>query len=242
LEFSFIGLFVGILAGFFGIGGGTVLVPMLLFLGFGIKEAIGVSVFQMFFTSLFGTFLNWHAKLLAVRSIIGLLVGAALGALLSPYVVQLLPEIVLKLIFILFVSASIVKLMSKNPQSLESSKQIASYKLFFIGLLTAMFSIAIGVGGALIMVPVLHLYLHYSMKQSVAMGLFFVVISSFLGLVSYATHGMVDYATALPITLFSILGVTIGVKLSHNANEKWRKKLLIIMYMVILIFLISNLV
>jgi len=46
-----LGIFVGIMSGFFGVGGGTVSVPILLYMGFDIKEAIGISVFQMLISS-----------------------------------------------------------------------------------------------------------------------------------------------------------------------------------------------
>ena len=56
----FLGLFVGSLSGFFGIGGGTILVPILLFMSYDIKTAIGISVVQMVFSSLYGSFLNFR--------------------------------------------------------------------------------------------------------------------------------------------------------------------------------------
>jgi len=40
LELVAIGIAVGTLSGFFGVGGGTITVPLLLYLGFDIKEAI----------------------------------------------------------------------------------------------------------------------------------------------------------------------------------------------------------
>lgn len=53
-ELIFVGIFVGFLSGFFGVGGGTILVPILLFLGFETKIAMGTSVLQMVFSSLYG--------------------------------------------------------------------------------------------------------------------------------------------------------------------------------------------
>ncbi|WP_440952258.1 sulfite exporter TauE/SafE family protein [Methanococcoides sp. FTZ1] len=49
-----LGLFIGILAGMLGIGGGTFLVPALLLLGFGIKAAPATSSLVVLFSSLFG--------------------------------------------------------------------------------------------------------------------------------------------------------------------------------------------
>ena len=52
-----LGLFVGFLSGFLGIGGGAAAVPILVFLGFDVKYAIGVSVLQMMFSSVYGSLL-----------------------------------------------------------------------------------------------------------------------------------------------------------------------------------------
>jgi uncharacterized membrane protein YfcA len=56
----FVGLFVGAISGFFGVGGGMILVPMLMSIGVDIKSAIGISVVQMVFSSVYGSYLNYR--------------------------------------------------------------------------------------------------------------------------------------------------------------------------------------
>ena len=56
--FALIGFVSGIAAGFFGIGGGVIIVPCLLFFGIGMEYAIGISIVQMIFSSVFGSVLN----------------------------------------------------------------------------------------------------------------------------------------------------------------------------------------
>ena len=58
VELIGVGIFIGVMSGFFGIGGGMILVPILVALGFGIKDAIGISIIQMVFISIFGSYLN----------------------------------------------------------------------------------------------------------------------------------------------------------------------------------------
>ena len=52
------GTLVGTLSGFFGIGGGMILIPILMLTGMDIKTAIGISVIQMVFSSFYGSYLN----------------------------------------------------------------------------------------------------------------------------------------------------------------------------------------
>ncbi len=48
------GSLVGVLSGFFGIGGGMILIPILLLIGIDIKSAIAISIVQMVFSSFYG--------------------------------------------------------------------------------------------------------------------------------------------------------------------------------------------
>ena len=58
LELLAFGLITGFTSGFFGIGGGSILIPMLLVAGFAMKEAVAISIMQMVFSSIYGSFLN----------------------------------------------------------------------------------------------------------------------------------------------------------------------------------------
>ena len=57
-----VGLLAGILAGLFGIGGGAIIVPMMILLGNDIKIAIGISIMQMIFSSVYGSYVNYKKK------------------------------------------------------------------------------------------------------------------------------------------------------------------------------------
>jgi len=54
-----VGTLAGTLSGFFGIGGGMILIPLLMLTGMDIKTAIGISIVQMVFSSFYGSYLNY---------------------------------------------------------------------------------------------------------------------------------------------------------------------------------------
>lgn len=100
IELIFLGAIVGIISGFFGIGGGTILVPFLLMLGYETKIAIGIAVVQMVFSSVFGSYLNNKKGTLDVAMIGVIGVGGFIGALLSGFIASSFDDKTLEIIFL----------------------------------------------------------------------------------------------------------------------------------------------
>ena len=92
LVASLIGVFSGITSGLFGVGGGIVMVPaMMFFLGMDVKKAIGTSLLVIIPTALSGSFkhyqlgnVDWRVALsLAPAAILGSYAGAWITASVS---------------------------------------------------------------------------------------------------------------------------------------------------------------
>ena len=85
---SIYNIFLGFIATFFGIGGGIIRTPLLIYIsGFPVKVATATSVFSLLFTSLAGTIMYWvkgyYALDLFLPAAGGAIIGAQIGALLS---------------------------------------------------------------------------------------------------------------------------------------------------------------
>lgn len=117
LELPFVGVVVGFISGFFGIGGGTVVMPVMMALGYDVKTAAGISVMQMFIVSLFGSYLNYRAGRLRLDSGIAVGLGGLCGASISGFIVKYSPEIVLEIGLLLTLAISFLKLFSTNVTS-----------------------------------------------------------------------------------------------------------------------------
>jgi len=231
------GVLTGVLSGFFGIGGGTILVPILLFLGFTIKEAIGISVLQMLMASLFGSYINNKNRLIDLNLIIPIGIGGFIGAIGSSFFVSLVSNETLEVIFLLFLIYAFFKVVRGSKGDSGEFKQPHRAILLLIGTLIGFFSISIGVGGSLLLVPILVGFFHYDIKKAVATGLFFVIFSSLSGVINYSIAGTVDYFNGLVIGTASLLGVYIGIKLGHLSSEKLQKRLLLLFYGTVMIYL-----
>ncbi len=225
------------LSGFFGIGGGTILVPILLFLGYDIKVAIGISVVQMVFSSIFGSYLNFKKGTLKFDTVLAIGLGGFLGALLSGKVVSYLSSSSLEYIFLGFVVVALAR-MAYKPAIYKEARSVSPLVLFIIGMFIGVFSISIGVGGSILLVPILVGFLHFELKKAISAGLFFVIFSSVSGLISLSVTGHIEYLDGIVIGLASLLGVYIGIQINHKTSNILQKRLLILFYVLVLIYLI----
>ena len=87
---AFYNIFLGFVATFFGIGGGIIRTPLLIYISrFPVKIATATSVFSLLFTSLAGTFVYWwqgfYDLYLFFPAATGALFGAQIGAQVSRY-------------------------------------------------------------------------------------------------------------------------------------------------------------
>lgn len=114
LKLGAIGTAAGVFSGLFGVGGGTVMVPLLvLWLGYGPREATGTSLAAIVFIAAFaaatqGVYGNVHvldAVLIGVPAIGGVLFGTWLQ--------QRLPTRSISLLFAVVLVASAVELLTR---------------------------------------------------------------------------------------------------------------------------------
>ncbi len=235
-----IGIITGFFSGFLGVGGGTILVPILLFLGFSLKEAIGISVTQMMMSSIYGSFLNYKKGLLKIKNGLSLALGGALGASLSGFIVKHTSKEILGAIFLSLVLIAIIRffITVKEP---ATEPPIDNKKLFFIGIFVGAIAISVGVGGAVLITPILVGFLKYKLKTTVSLSLFFVVFSSIAGFISQSLAGHINYIEGFTIGLGSLIGTHFGVKLYHKIDTKIHKKILLAWYILIFFAMIYKL-
>ncbi len=237
------GVLAGILAGVFGIGGGTLIVPAMIFFGFDIKNAIGISAMQMIFSSIYGTYLNMKAKILNLEIAKFVAFGGLCGAAFSGFIVNVLQPIYLEIIFILVCIYSLIKnIKQKNTTIATKNSDYNSAILFAIGFITGIFAISLGIGGGLIIVPAIAYYLGIPTKQAVPISLFFVIFSSLSGSISLAINNYINYKEGAIVGIFSLVGVYLGIQINKKISNKNHKNAITILYVVVLYIMIKNII
>jgi len=232
IELVLVGIFIGSMSGFFGIGGGMILVPILLAIGFEIKDAIGISIIQMVFSSIFGSYLNWKKGSLIIGEGVFVGIGGFIGGYLGGYVTHYVSDTVLQILFLgLLIFALFRLFFSKNHEDDSLAKTLNKGLLFFIGLLIGIFSITLGIGGSIILTPILVGLLHYPLKKAISAGLFFVVFSSVAGMISRLMIGTIDFQNGLVVALASLAGVFGGIWMKDHVKSTHHKVALMLLYL-----------
>jgi uncharacterized membrane protein YfcA len=94
---------------------------------------------------------------------------------------------------------------------------------------------SIGVGGSVMLTPLLVGYLFYNLKDASSLGLFFVIFSSVAGFISLSLVGEMLYSEGLIVGIGSLIGVYFGIKMKQMVHIDNYKKYLLILNSLILI-------
>ncbi|MDO9463748.1 MAG: sulfite exporter TauE/SafE family protein [bacterium] len=229
---SLAGVLAGIGSGLLGMGGGAILVPVLLFVfSLPIKEAIGTSLCIIVLTAISAIIVHWKEKQVNLKLAIIMALTGVIGAQLGSYLNEIIPDNIIKFIFTVVVIIFGFKMWigtnngkeetsTTNTSNIKFNKSLA----LILGLIAGTASGLLGIGGALIMVPVMHIFLHIPMNICVGTSLFIVFFNSLSGVVGYIARGDANLKLAIFIAVGSVLAAPFGAKLSVKiSREKLRK-------------------
>lgn len=208
LVLAVLGALTGLLSGLFGIGGGVVLVPMLvMFLGFQQRLAAGTSVAAILPAAIVGGIgygvqgnVDW---ITAIALAVGVIVGAQIGS----YLLSRVPTGFLRWLFMAFLAAVVVSLWFVVPQrDAEIDKStIVLVLLVVTGLVTGVLSGLLGVGGGVVVVPVLMFFFGASDLIAKGTSLIMLIPGSISGTLGNMRRKNVDLRAA------AVLGIAASV-------------------------------
>jgi uncharacterized membrane protein YfcA len=93
-------------------------------------------------------------------------------------------------------------------------------KLVVIGLLAGLFSALFGVGGGIVVVPLLILFARYAERPAMATSLAAVGLIALVGAVSYSFHGEVKPGAAAVVGLPAAVGAVAGASLQQRLENR----------------------
>jgi len=223
------GVFAGFICGLLGMGGGSVLVPLIFFLfNLSIKKAIGTSLMIIVFSSLSAFLMHAKGKQVAFRLALFIVIFGILGAQIGALFTSRLPEVVVKAVFILLVVSLGVKMWKGSSQDNCDENawvNFTPWKVSLIGLSGGIVSGMCGVGGAILIVPLLHLIVNVPINICIGTALVPVFFNALSGSIGYLVRDLVEFRVGLLVAVGAVIAAPFGAKLSMKTQRKKLRKI-----------------
>jgi len=255
-----IGLVAGIIGALVGLGGGVILVPATLFVGFNLglidgitpQTVVGLSVIMMIFTGLASTLSYMKTKTIDFRSSFIFFLGSVPGTLLGAFVNKGLDLPSFNLYFgILLIILSIILLVRKHLKPVGwfvkhgkkrtftdnmNETYVYGFPIWFALMLTFGVGFAsglFGIGGGSIIVPAMILLFLFPPHVAVGTSMFMVFLSAIVNSVTHISLGNVPWLYTIPVVPAAFIGAKIGARL----NRKMKSETLVVALRIILLLL-----
>ena len=232
------GLVSGMLAGILGIGGGSVLVPLMVYLGFTPINAIGTSSLAISIASLSGSIQNLRMGYIDWRKISALGLPAVFTAQLGAALARYIPAHWLLFGFgtLMLTNIYLVGLKQRSIAIKSSGLATTRQKLLsstLTGSLAGLVAGLVGVGGGAIMVPLQMLLLGETIKVAIQTSLGVVVLTAVSATIGHSLNDRVLFSQGIVLGIGGLLGAQFGTrylpKLPENVvNNLFRLTLFLI--------------
>lgn len=236
------GVGIGVLSGMLGIGGGTIIVPVLR-LGYGLSAfaATATSLFSIIPISLAGLITHIRARtsipklglILGVSGAITSALGVKLNSISPAWLVMVAAAIIIAYSAYTMLSKAIKMGKSLRAEDATERAQQAQPAPFIfecspknvaiailMGLVAGVASGYVGVGGGFIMIPLMIAWLKVPMKRASGTSLLAIVILAIPGVIQQAMLGSIDYLAGILICVGAIPGAVLGAKLVPRIPER----------------------
>jgi uncharacterized membrane protein YfcA len=242
----FMGLLVGFLVGMTGVGGASLLTPMLMLIGINPTIAVGTDLFYNSVTKLFGTIQHFRQKTINKGLVIYLALGSIPGAVIAIVVLRIFDfyfqnqEQIIKhsigYLLIITSAVTIFQILSqRNLETISAPKDFLKGKKgltigigLLLGFIVGMTSIGSGSLFAIAMIYIYRLKTSELIGTDIAHAFLLVTVAGIM----HASLGNVNYLLAANLLIGSIPGVLIGSALSPKVPGK---SLRLIMVVIILL-------
>ncbi|HLP23189.1 MAG TPA: sulfite exporter TauE/SafE family protein [Microbacteriaceae bacterium] len=217
VALALVGLGAGYLSGLFGIGGGIIIVPLLVLLGFDIKKASAISLGAVLIISSVGVAsyasfgeVNWFlAALLAL--------GSVVGAQLGSRVLGRLPARTIQFAFAFFLLAVAMSLFFA-PVARDAVVHIgvaSAIAAVLLGLVVGTLASILGIGGGVMIVPAL--ILGFGAGDLLARGtaIAMMVPTAISGTIAHVRAGRADLLASALIGAGALGTTALGAVTAH---------------------------
>jgi uncharacterized membrane protein YfcA len=240
VAFIFAGFFVGLVVGLTGVGGGSLMTPILIFF-FGVKPhlAVGTDLLFAAFTKAGGTLRLARQRVIDWRIVLNLSAGSIPAALITLYIlhrvgpanpaVQGLMTGTLGVALLLTAAATLYKAVRGKalPATLAHGQETRaatprhwSLPLLLGALVGTLVSLTSVGAGAIGVSVLLFIYPLLPLPRIVAADIAYAVPLTLVAGLGHASLGSVDWSLLVKLLAGSLPGIWLGSHLMHRINER----------------------
>ncbi len=252
------GLILGLIASMVGIGGGAFIVPILVIIyGFEPANAIGTSLTCIIFTATAATINYWRQKRIFFKTGLIMAILTAPGAFLGAYLTTILPPDELGSAFAVFIILIALRLIfEKNPFKRKKTKYadpnkkmresddavLASRRTLVSGMFLGFFGgIAaglFGLGGGVLVVPIMTLAMGMPIHVATATSMFTMVFTTASGVTQHYVAGHVNLEYALLLAAGTVIGAQLGAHWSRRVSGNNLRRILAVILVIVAVQMI----
>ena len=220
-----LGLLLGWVGGVFGIGGGLIAIPVLVWL-FGMDQQLaqGTALIMIAPNVILGFLRYKQRNAIDLKSALLLAFSSIVSTYVTAKYTSRLGSKSLSFAFAWFlIGLSIFLIYELRPQKEPAlpKRQLAQGWLSVLGLISGGFSGLFTVGGGLVVAPALISFFGIK-RQTIAQGLAMATVApgAIVALLAYSSEAKVNWHIGIPLALGGILSISWGVALAHRLPER----------------------
>jgi uncharacterized membrane protein YfcA len=243
----------GLLAGLLGIGGGIIYVLIFDYylhkLGVPneliVPSIIANSMFAILFAGVSGSYKQWKNKNFFPKEMFITGIAASISSIVFSYIISqghwYTKE---KFTFVFIVLLLLIAKVESTEHPIPNR-----IPLSITGLISGTIAAFSGIGGGVIIVPILTDFLKLPIKKATSISLGVISImalatslyNSFFSAANASGHSLIVFSLALPVAIGSLIASPIGVSISSKLNPKHIRLILIIFLLVVISKMIISL-
>jgi len=241
LRLTAVGFVGGLFAGAFGVGGGLIMVPLLLWwCALDQKRAHATSLLAITPAAIIGAISFGIGGVFEWLPAIFVALGGIFGAQVGAWILRALPVIFLRWAFIAFTIASGVMLLIQLPDRSQVFEvdPITGALLVLVGFAMGVSAGLFGIGGGVVVIPVLILFFGQSDLAAKSVSLLAMAPGAISGSIAHLRHKSALLRDGLWVALGAIITTPFGAALAFMFTPR----LASLLFALLLFFVATNLI
>lgn len=215
------GFVAGLLSGLFGVGGGTVMTPAVqVLLGAPPIVALATPLPAILPTAATGAWTYRRSGEIDERAALWMAVPGVLAATAGAALTKVVNTHLLLVVTAAIIAYQAAHLLRGTGEGARARRGATASGFVATGLLAGFVSGLLGIGGGIVMVPLLAGLFGMPLKRALGTSLLAIVILVIPGTIVHAALGHIDWAIFAALTIGAVPGARVGAAIALGTRER----------------------